>query len=179
MYTVKCFCFCLLFLLTVFVSCPLLPVLPWSTLQYPSQIPNLAQSKHTTAVVLCHTIKPSYAIPLNRRSLPFSPQYDELRHDLSGPVEVAELSAWVARLSPRLLLQFGDDTADAVFDSAGRGTLLLFVAGEGEEFEKMTEAARTVAKDHRGEVGSRNAAVWWWCVCGRGSGGGGYWVHGW
>ena len=79
-------------------------------------------------------------------------KYDERRHDLSGPVDAAELAAWVDRLAPPLLLQFGDDTAEDVFDSAGTGTLLLFVDSKGDQFEEMTAVARAVARDHRGEV---------------------------
>ncbi|KAF0295579.1 Protein disulfide-isomerase [Amphibalanus amphitrite] len=80
-------------------------------------------------------------------------KYDELRHDLSGPVDsVDELAAWVDRLAPPLLLRFGDNTADDVFDSSGDGTLLLFTPADGELFEETTAVTRAVARDHRGEM---------------------------
>ena len=67
-------------------------------------------------------------------------------------MDVAELSAWVGRLSPRLLQPFGEDTAERVFGSDGPGSLLLFVAAEGEQFEEVTAVVRAVAREHRGEV---------------------------
>lgn len=79
-------------------------------------------------------------------------KFDEGKVAFEGDVTEANIKKFVASNSLPLLVEFNHETAQKIFGGDIKSHLLLFLSKSEEHFEKVSEAARAVAKPFREQV---------------------------
>uniref|UniRef100_A0A1W7R9Z7 Protein disulfide-isomerase n=1 Tax=Hadrurus spadix TaxID=141984 RepID=A0A1W7R9Z7_9SCOR len=79
-------------------------------------------------------------------------QFDEGRNDFEGEITADALKEFINANSLPLVVEFNQDTAQKVFGGEIKAHNLLFISKQSDEYEKLLEVFRKVAKDFKNKV---------------------------
>lgn len=80
-------------------------------------------------------------------------KFDEGRVDYDGKADAEDIGKFVGKNSLPLVIEFTQETAQKIFSGEVKNHLLIFVEKtKEEEFKKISDAARQVAKSNKGEM---------------------------
>ncbi|CAG9858126.1 unnamed protein product [Phyllotreta striolata] len=79
-------------------------------------------------------------------------KFDEGKVVYDGKPDEAEIKKFVQANSLPLIVEFNHETAQKVFGGEIKSHLLLFLSKSDESFQKITDAARSVAKPYKDQV---------------------------
>jgi len=78
--------------------------------------------------------------------------FDEGRNDFEGEVTDDAVVTFVSRNAVPLVIEFNQQSTHKIFNGEVKSDLFLFLSASSEDYSSKIEIARSIAKDHKGEM---------------------------